>query len=138
MYFYNLYGRRVCYLLWGKYSARLMIVFSIVRNWSRKQGVIFTYNLFPIMIQIYTKILKSPSFFISCIKFPKIFIERFSGTSLISRSVNNSNSYWFGVWQMDFKKKSFNVITIKILLCIARVVSNIEGIPSSVSISVTT
>ena len=90
------------------------------------------------MIQTYIEIAKNLSFFISCIKFLKIFIERFNGISLISRSVKNSNSYWFGVWEMDFKEKSFNVITTKILLCKARVVSNIEGIPSSVSISLKT
>ena len=61
------------------------------------------------MVQIYVEISKNVSFF-SCIKFRKIFIESFNEISLIRKSVNNSNSYRLGLWQMDFKEKIFNVI----------------------------
>ena len=55
------------------------------------------------MVQIYVEFSKNVSFFISCIKFLKIFIESFDEISLIWRSVNNSNSYRLAFWQIDFK-----------------------------------
>ena len=61
------------------------------------------------MVQIYVEISKNVSFFISCIKFRKIFIESFNEISLIRRSENNSNNYQLGFWQMDFKENIFNV-----------------------------
>ena len=54
------------------------------------------------MVQIYVKVSKNVSFFISCIKFRKIF-ESFDEISLIRRSVNNANNYRLGFWQVDFK-----------------------------------
>ena len=66
-------------------------------------------------------------------KFPFSFNE----ISLIRGSVNNSNSYRFGFWQMSFKENIFNVIREEILLLKTQVVSNIPGNPTSASISVT-
>ena len=62
------------------------------------------------MVQIYIEIANNVSFFISCIKFRKIFIESFNETGLIRRSVNNSKSHRFEFWQMDFKENIFSVI----------------------------
>ena len=90
------------------------------------------------MVQIYIKTAGNMRFFISCIKFHKIFTESFNEISLIPRSVNNSNSYWFGFWQIDFREKKFNVIMKQIILCIIRVVSNRAGHPTPISILVTT
>ena len=75
------------------------------------------------MVKICVEISENVSFFISCIKFHKIFIESFNEISLMWWSVNNSNSYRLGFWQIDFK---------------AQVVSNIAGNPTTVSIPVTT
>ena len=62
------------------------------------------------MVQIYVEIAKNVSFFISYIKFRKMFIKSFNDISLILRSVNNCNSYWLGFWQMDLKENIFSVI----------------------------
>ena len=89
------------------------------------------------MVKIYIKRFifdKNQSFFISCIKFHKIFMDSFNEISLIPQSVNNADSYWLEIWQTDFKE-NLNFIRKWILLYITPVNSDTAYQPTSVSVS---
>ena len=66
---YKLFGLDILLFI---FSQTLRKITSIVRNWSQIYQVIFTNNIFNVIVQVYFEIAENITFFISRLKLRKI------------------------------------------------------------------
>ena len=66
---YKLFGLDILLFI---FSQTLRKITSIVRNWSQIYQVIFTNNIFNVIVQVYIEIAENITFFISRVKLRKI------------------------------------------------------------------